>query len=134
MAQRRDVRIGAGSLPLRSVRTEAEAVASRDMTVFAEAQATIIAAQQLDAVAAWRRGDGSGAERIAQQNISHLQRLQAAAPSAAIAQQLQEYQNDANAFRQVSAASSAGRSYGLRSNAYNRARMRRATTSSGFAD
>jgi hypothetical protein len=57
VATQQDVRVGDGHLAVRVVGTAQEAVASRDMSVFAESQSAVLALRQRDAVEAWRSGD-----------------------------------------------------------------------------
>jgi hypothetical protein len=115
-----------GTLALGVARTETEALASRDAVVFAEAEGTVIAARQADAVVAWRAGNAAEAATIAQQNLHSLRALQAAAPSPARAAQIRAYDEDNTAFNTVSGASEEGRAYGLRSNAVHRRAQRSA--------
>ncbi|MEI8254598.1 MAG: VWA domain-containing protein [Deltaproteobacteria bacterium] len=126
VAEARDVTIEAGPLALRVVADESQALATRDLTVFAASESVALAQRQHDAVETWRRGDTARAYQMAQNNAQSLARLQAVAPSAALAAQASEYSRDADTFNSVSAGSSAGRSYGLRSNVSNRARQVRA--------
>lgn len=116
-----------GALALGVAGGRAEADATRDSAVFAEAEGTVIAARQADAVAAWRSGDAARATAIAQQNVAALNRLQAAAPSAARAAQIRAYDRDEAAFGSLSAASESGRAYGLQTNAVHRRALRSAT-------
>jgi Ca-activated chloride channel family protein len=122
----RPVAIHVGSLPLRVVASEEQAVGTRDMTVYAAAESVVMAERQREAVEAWRRGDVARAAAMAQSNAAALDRLQHAAPSPALMEQSNEYARDAVTFGSVSAASENGRSYGLRSNVSNRARQVRA--------
>lgn len=111
-------------LALRVADSAAEALASRDVAVFADAESTAIAARQQDALSAWRDGRVADANRIAQQNVGSLQQLQAAAPSAGLTAQIRQYNQDLGTFNQVSANSESGRAYGLRTNAMHRRAMR----------
>jgi Ca-activated chloride channel family protein len=123
-----DVRVGDGHLAVRVVRSEAEAIASRDMTVFAESQSAVLAVRQRDAVEAWRSGDVARAQSIASANIAALRALQAAAPTAApsLERQARTYAAENSAFGTISAASESGRAWGLSSNARHRAAGMRA--------
>jgi Ca-activated chloride channel family protein len=123
VATQQDVRVGDGHLAVRVVGTEQEAVASRDMGVFAESQSAVLALRQRDAVEAWRSGDVRRAQSIAAANIVALQGLQRAAPSAApaLARQANTYAAENSAFGAMSAASESGRAFGLSSNARHRA-------------
>jgi len=116
-----------GPLALGVGSSDAEAVASRDPSVFAEAEGTAIAARQSDAVVAWRSGNAAEAANIARQNLQQLRALQAAAPSPTRAAQIQAYDRDESAFNNISGASEAGRAYGLGSNAVHRRALRSAT-------
>lgn len=120
----RDVNVSVTALPLGVAPTEADAVATRDAQVFAEAESTAIAARQQAAVVAWRDGRADEARAIAQQNLSTLRVLQAAAPAPARAAQIAQFERDEDAFNNVSAASEAGRAYGLGANARHRAAQR----------
>jgi Ca-activated chloride channel family protein len=117
--------IGGAELALAVVGTEAEVAATRNEEVYAETWAVVIDAEQKDAIQAWRDGDARRARNIAQQNVQRLRRVQAAAPSAAprLEGTIAEVEADEDAFDSVSASSSAGRAYGLRSNAQRRARV-----------
>lgn len=128
VAQQQDVRVGDGQLAVRVVGTEAEAVASRDMTVFAESQSAVLALRQREAVEAWRSGDVARAQSIAASNIAALNSLQQAAPTAAPAleRQARAYASDNAAFGSMSAGSESGRAFGLSSNARHRAAAMRA--------
>ncbi len=126
VAEARDITINAGPLALRVVASEEQALATRDVTVLAASESVALAQRQRDAVEAWRRGDTARAYQMAQSNVQTLARLQAVAPSPALAAQVNEYARDATTFNSISAGSSAGRSYGLRSNVGNRARQVRA--------
>lgn len=116
-----------GALAVGVASSRAEALASRDLSVFAEAEGTVIAARQAEAVEAWRRGNVADATNLARQNVIDLRSLQAAAPTAARAAQIQAYDRDETAFNNVSAASEEGRAYGLRSNAVHRRALRSAS-------
>jgi Ca-activated chloride channel family protein len=120
----RDASVDTGALALAVVATEAEAAASRDAAVFGEAESTVIAARQFDAVGAWRDGRVAEAQAISQRNLEALQRIQAAAPSPARAAQITAFQSDSTNFANVAPASEAGRAYGLGSNARHRAALR----------
>ncbi len=122
-----DARAGAvalGALPLRVVSTEAEAVASRDASVFADAQSVVLAEREQQAVDAWRGGRVAEAADIARTNVVTLQALQAAAPSPARAAQIQRYESERANFNAMSAASEEGRAFGLGSIALHRRAMR----------
>jgi Ca-activated chloride channel family protein len=122
------VRVGDGRLAVRVVGSEAEAVASRDVTVFAEAQSALLAVRQQEAVEAWRRGDSAGAQRIAAANRSALRALSESAPAAApaLARQSAAYAAEEQAFHSLSSASDEGRAFGLSANARHRAARMRA--------
>ena len=63
-------------------------------------------------------------ERIARENIRVLQQVQAAAPTPARAAQVRAFESDSFNFANVAAGSSAGRAWGLQSNAVHRRAMR----------
>jgi Ca-activated chloride channel family protein len=128
VVQQQDVRVGDGLLAVRVVATEAEAIASRDMTVYAESQSAVLAVRQREAVEAWRAGDIPRARAIAASNIAALNGLQAAAPAVApaLARQARAYASDNAAFGQMSASSESGRAFSLSSNARHRAAALRA--------
>ncbi|MBL8603652.1 MAG: VWA domain-containing protein [Myxococcales bacterium] len=112
------------ALALRLARDAAEADASRNLSVFAEAESTALAARQAEAVVAWRDGRADEAERLSASNMAQLQQLQAVAPSPALTAQINQYNRDRSAFNNLSAGSEAGRAYGLGSNAIHRRAMR----------
>ncbi len=124
VAENREVSVHAGALALGVVGTDAEALASRDATVFGEAQSTVIAARQFDAVGAWREGRVAEAQAISQQNLAALQQIQAAAPSAARAAQIAQFESDSTNFAHTAPTSESGRAYGLGANARHRAALR----------
>jgi Ca-activated chloride channel family protein len=124
VAERRDVSVHAGALALAVVATEAEAVATRDAAVQGEAESTVIAARQFDAVNAWRDGRVAEAQAVSQQNLMQLQRIQAAAPSAERAAQIAQFQSDSTNFAHTVPTSESGRAYGLGANARHRAAQR----------
>ncbi|MEZ4405003.1 MAG: VWA domain-containing protein [Polyangiales bacterium] len=117
-----------GALALRVVDSDAQASASRDLEVWAEAESTAAAARQHDAVAAWQQGRVEEAQRLATTNVANLQRIEREAPAAApmASAQLRQINRDSVAFGSLSAGSEAGRAYGLGANALHR----RATRSS----
>jgi Ca-activated chloride channel family protein len=123
VATAQDVRVGDGTLAVRVVGSDGEAVASRDMTVFAESQSAVLALRQRDAVEAWRSGDMARAQAIAASNVAALNSLQLAAPSAApaLARQASTYSRESAAFGALSAGSEAGRAFGLSANVRHRA-------------
>ena len=123
----RDVRVETGGLALGLTASPAEAVASRDAVIFGEAQSTVIALRQQDAVNAWRDGRVAEARGMAQQNLLQLRAIQAAAPMPTRAAQIAQFERDENAISNVSAASESGRAYGLNANAMHRRATRSAT-------
>jgi Ca-activated chloride channel family protein len=124
------VRVGDGHLAVRVVGTTAEALASRDAAVYAEAQSAVLAVRQQEAVEAWRQGDRARAQAIASDNVSALRALSAAAPAAApaLARQSAAYASEAQAFGALSGASDEGRAFGLSANARHRAARMRAAS------
>lgn len=122
--ERRDVNVAAGPLALAVAPSAADALASRDATVHGEAEAVAVAARQQEAVNAWREGRVAQAQAAARQNLATLRALQAAAPSPGRAAQIAQFERDENAISNVSAASEAGRAYGLGANARHRAALR----------
>jgi Ca-activated chloride channel family protein len=122
-----EVRVGEGHLAVRTVATDAEAVATRDMTVYAQSESAVLALRQRDAVEAWRQGDVRRAQTIATDNMLALNRLQAAAPSAApmLQRQAAQYNTENTAFGSIGANSEAGRAFGLSSNVRHRAAQMR---------
>lgn len=116
-----------GSLPLAVAPNAELAMNSRDPQVFAEAEGTVVAARQADAVVAWRNGNRAEAANIAQHNLQTLRALQAAAPTPARSAQISAYDRDLSAFDGLSAGSAEGRAYGLRSNAVHRRALRSAS-------
>lgn len=122
----RDVRVHGGDLALGVTDSQSAAQASVDNLVFAEAQSTVLAARQQDAVNAWRDGRVAEATALAQQNLATLRGLERVAPAAAPALQAQarQYEADNNAFNTMNAESESGRVWGLQSNAMHRRAMR----------
>lgn len=116
-----------GQLAMAVAPTRGDANASRDAAVFAEAEGTVIAARQADAVVAWRSGNRAEAAAIARQNLATLHALQAAAPTPTRAAQISAYDRDRTAFDGMAAGSEEGRAYGLRSNAIHRRALRSST-------
>jgi len=127
VADRVEHAIGGGRLALVAVPTESLAAATRDETVHATAEATVIDGAQQEALEAWRAGDTQRARSLTQMNSTRLQQLAAEAPAAApaLAPRLEEMAADDATFGAVSAGSEQGRAYGLRSNAARRERSRR---------
>jgi len=122
----RDVRVEASGLALGLAATGAEALASRDASVFGEAESAAIAMRQQDAVNAWRDGRVAEARGIAQQNLVQLRAIQAAAPSPARAAQIAQFERDEDAITNFSASTESGRAYGLGANAAHRRAQRSA--------
>ncbi len=125
VADRRDISLDPARVALRTVASEADVTASRDVQVYAETESTALAARQTAAVMAWREGRVQEAQQIAAQNVATLRTLQVAAPSAALAAQVAEYSRDQAAFGSMGAGSAQGREYGLQSGVANRARAMR---------
>lgn len=117
--------LAGGSLALAASNDATLAAASIKPEVYAQTESAIIDARQAVAVEAWRRGDQQEASRLAHENRGALRRVQAAAPSAAVAEQLDDLAEDEAAFRSTSAMSAAGRAHGLRSNSQRFERARR---------
>jgi Ca-activated chloride channel family protein len=122
----RDVRVDTGALALAVVSTEAEAVASRNAAVFAEAESTVVAAGQQEAVNAWRSGNVAQAQAMASRNLAVLRRAQSVAPTAARSAQIAQFERDSTNFGSLAPSSAEGRAYGLGSNARHRAALRSA--------
>lgn len=123
----RDVRLFAGNLSLVATQSEDNVLASRDMNVFSEAEATALAARQQEAITAWRNGQSEQAAAIAAQNLVALRRLRAATgASPTLANQIAQFERDMDAIRTISAASPSARAYSLGANARYRAAIRRA--------
>lgn len=104
----------AGAARLVRVANDVELTASRDGEIWGDAYATVLDAQQDDALTAWREGRREDALRMTDQNIAALAEAQRLAPSAAPmlaaraasrAQERDLYQQDAD--------SAAGRAGGL---------------------
>lgn len=126
VAASQDTVVAPAGLALRAVRTEAEAVATRDLEIFANAESMMLAVRQSDAVAAWRRGDVQAATQLASRNAQAARALGAVAPSAApaLAIDAARYAREATVFGGASASSPAGRAAALDSNAHNLAHAR----------
>jgi Ca-activated chloride channel family protein len=116
--------IAGAQLALVSVPTDAEVTASRDEAIYGETWAVVIDARQREAVTAWRAGDVTRAQQIAQRNVQQARIVATEAPAAAPAleQAAAEYEADTSTFGSLGADSEEGRSYGLRSNAARRGR------------
>ena len=120
-------RVASTELPLhaRVVSTPDAVEASRDVEVWARAQAVLVDAAQAAALETWRSGQEEAAERQAAANVARLRDLARAAPTAAVEDQLREAEAEQNTYGTSSADSASGRAFGLRSNAQRRARVRR---------
>ncbi len=126
VSSRQESAVAPAALLLRAVRTEAEAIATRDMEIFASAESAALAIRQSEAVAAWRRGDAQAATRLAHRNAAAARALAVSAPSAApaLAREADRYAGEASVFGSTPASSAAGRAAGLDSNAHNLAHAR----------
>jgi len=122
----RDVRVETGGLALALTGSSAQALASRDAVIFGEAESTVIALRQQDAVQAWRDGRVAEARGMTQQNLLRLREIQADAPMPSRAAQIAQFERDDDAIRNISAASESGRAYGLGANARHRSALRNA--------
>jgi Ca-activated chloride channel family protein len=113
-----------GRLSLRVVSDEAQVVASRDVTLHAEAVAQWVDARQAEAVDAWRDGRTAEATALTRDNMRVLNTWQQQAPQAAPAlqQRTTALQDDLDNFGRLEAGSDEGRGYGLGANASRRAR------------
>ncbi len=114
------------TLPLARAATSAEALASRDESVYAEAASTALAARQSEAVVAWREGRTQEADGIMAQNVAQLRVLQGAAPTPARAAQIARYDRDRAAVNTMAPGSSAGMTWGMESNVLHRRAQRSA--------
>jgi Ca-activated chloride channel family protein len=123
----REARLPGGALTLAAADAVQDVEASRDTALAADAQATVIAARQTDAVAQWRAGNHRAAQAIVQQNVADLSVVNERAQSTAITAQIAEYQRDQATFGALRADTDEGRAYGLASNAANRGRQQRAS-------
>jgi Ca-activated chloride channel family protein len=116
--------LGLGSIAVATVAAETDATASIDADLQAHAVSVVAAANQRDAVEAWRQGKVAEAQNISDKNIALLQQ-QKPTVSAPLQAQVAEYARDRETFRKVAAASDQGRDYGLNSNVSNWARSKR---------
>lgn len=122
-ADRESHQLAGGALALTATDDEAVAASSIKPEVYAQTESAVIDARQAVAVDAWRRGDREEASRLARENRGALRQVQAAAPSPAVREQLDDLAADEAAFG-GSSMSAEGRAHGLRSNSqrYRRAR------------
>jgi len=111
-----------GVVAVRSVGTEAEAVASIDDEIHPDALATVLDARQQQAVVAWQNGDHAQATQLAQANAAAYQEANRLRPSAVYQQRAAEVADDVSNFGSLDARSEAGRSWGLGGGAVRRAR------------
>lgn len=118
--------ISAEGLALRAVPREEDALASRDMDVFARSRSVELAEAQTRAVDAWRNGRRDEAASIARTVATEARALQAAAPAAA--PMMRELADDAaraeESFETVAPASAAGAAFGRGAAARSSARSR----------
>ena len=107
-------RIGVEGLSLVAVRTDEDALATRDINVYARTRAMEIASRQTEAVQAWQQGRGEDAARMSRENSVALDRLAAEAPAAAPSPALRNMAHSgATSFGTVAPSSTAGRGIGL---------------------
>lgn len=120
-----DRNLGLARLSVRMVDDEALVVASRDVSLYAEAVAQEVDARQAAAVEAWRRGQVEEATRLTQGNLAALDELRVAAPQAArsLEQRSQALRTDLDNFSRMPAHSREGRAYGLGANSERRSRQ-----------
>lgn len=123
-AEETDRNLDLGRLSLSVVGDEAQVVASRDITLHAEAVAQHVDVTQALAIEAWRDGRVEEARRLTQGNIDALQLWRGQAPQAAamLDSRIQAAEADLDNIQNTRAGSQAGRAYGLRANALRRAR------------
>lgn len=114
--------IGGAIATVRAVATAAEVDASRDSELHADALATAIDAQQIEAMTAWRAGRREDAVRITDGHLAALRRAQTVAPTARVAAQIDALEEDRASFDAASPADEAGRAWGLGRGATRRAR------------
>lgn len=118
------VALSPAALPLARAANPAEAQASRDTAVYAEAASTALAARQADAVTAWRAGRTREADGMIDGNLNALRALQAAAPSPGRAAQIARYERERTAVNTLSGSSAEGVAWGLESNVMHRRAQR----------
>lgn len=118
--------VGLGAIAVATVAAERDATASIDGDIHAHAVSVVAAANQREAVAAWRLGNVAEAQGIAAQNILMLdQQPKGVRNNAALMEQANEYARDRETFAQLAAESESGRGYGLRANLGNWTRSKR---------
>jgi Ca-activated chloride channel family protein len=113
-----------GSIAVATVAAESDAQASIDGELQAHAVSVVAAANQRDAVTAWRQGKVAEAQKIADSNIVLLGK-QNPENNPALQEQTREYARDRETFGKVAAGSESGRDYGLQANVSNWARSKR---------
>lgn len=118
-----DRNLDLGRLSVRVVSEEAQVLASRDVTLHAEAVAQQIDARQAQAIEAWRAGRSDEARRLTNGNLEALRTWRAEAPAARgqLDDRIGELENDLGNFENA-AGSEEGRAWGLGANARRRAR------------
>lgn len=103
----------AGTTTVSVVATEAEVVASRDLELHPDALTTVLDARQDDAVARWRAGDPAAAVRVTDASLARYRAEAAAAPSPVLDARIAELEEERTHYGTESAASEAGRAFGL---------------------
>jgi Ca-activated chloride channel family protein len=101
-----------GAVAVRSVSTEAEAIASIDDEIHPDAFATVMDARQREAMLAWQSGDRAQALSLAQANQSAYEEANRRRPSAVYATRSAQIADDLENFAEVDGASEQGRSWG----------------------
>jgi Ca-activated chloride channel family protein len=123
VANSADRNLDLGRLSVRVVSDEAQVLASRDVTLHAEAVAQQIDARQAQAIDAWRSGRQDEARQLTNDNLSALRTWRTEAPAARgqLDDRIEELENDMDNFGNA-AGSDEGRAWGLGANARRRAR------------
>lgn len=110
-----------GVVSVRTVATDAEAIATIDDEIHPDALAVVIDARQEEAMLAWQHGQRDQAIQIARENQHRYRRAAAARPSPVYAQRAARMDDDLSVLEGLDSASEEGRSYRLGSGARRRA-------------
>lgn len=109
-----------GVVSVRTVATDAEAIATIDDEIHPDALAVVIDARQEEAMLAWQHGQRDQAIQIARENQHRYRRAAAARPSPVYAGRTSRLDDDLSALEGLDSQSEEGRSYRLGSGARRR--------------
>ena len=114
-----------GRLTVQVVSDPSVVAASRDITLYSEANAQVLDRRQARAIEAWRRGEVEEARRLTHTNLQEVRRLRQAAPASEALEGYEDaWAGEAAVIESSSASNARGRAAGLRQNASRRARSR----------